>query len=189
MPLEKYSDQDLLLLIKEGNTSAFDELFIRHWETLYLKSFSLLRDPATCEDIVQDVFLKIWQNRNAIQISHFNSYLQASARNAAFKVLAKQKLETRHLNTISTLELLYHAEDEMDANELESQIMASLEHLPERCREVFVLSRFKNMSNSEIAKRLMLSNRTVENQLYRAIKHLREVLPYLLCWHITNGWH
>ncbi|AWW32886.1 RNA polymerase sigma-70 factor [Echinicola strongylocentroti] len=189
MPFDHYSDQELLVLIKEGNTFAFDELFNRHWETLYLKSFSLLRDPATSEDIVQDVFLKIWQNRDTIQINHFNSYLQTSARNGAFKILAKQKLETRHLNTISTLELLYHAEDEMDAKELESQVLDSLEHLPERCREIFILSRFNNMSNSEIAKKLMLSNRTVENQLYRAIKHLREVLPYLLCWHISNGWY
>ncbi|GGF24674.1 RNA polymerase sigma-70 factor [Echinicola rosea] len=189
MTLDHCSDQELLLLVKEGNTLAFDELFNRHWEVLYLRSFSLLRDPATCEDIVQDVFLKIWQNRDTIQISHFNSYLQTSARNGALKFLAKQKLEARHLNTISTLELLYHTEDEMDAKELESEVLASLEHLPKRCREIFVLSRFNNMSNGEIAKKLMLSHRTVENQLYRAIKHLREVLPHILCWHIFNGWY
>lgn len=186
MPLDQYSDQELLLLIKKGNTLAFDELFNRHWESLYLRSFSLLRDPATCEDIVQDVFLKIWQNRASLQIDLVNSYLRTSARNGAFKVLAKQKLETRHLNTISTLELLYNTEDEMDAKELESQILASLEHLPERCREIFELSRFQHMSNSEIAKKLKLSIRTVENQLYRAVKHLREVLPYLLAWYISN---
>ncbi|MBD8489165.1 RNA polymerase sigma-70 factor [Echinicola sp. CAU 1574] len=189
MPFDESPDQELLLLIKKGDTAAFDMLFNRHWETLYLKTFSLLRDPETCEDIIQDVFLRIWQNRKSIKINHFNSYLQTSARNGAFKILAKRKLEANHLNTLTTLELLYNAEDEMNAKELESQIMASLEHLPDRCREIFLMSRFENMSNTEIAKKLTLSNRTVENQLHRAIKHLREVLPYLLCWHISNGWH
>ena len=189
MPFDEYPDQELLVLIKNGDASAFDTLFNRHWEALYLKAFSLLRDAETCEDIIQDVFLRIWQNRASIEITHFSSYLRASARNGVFKVLAKKKLEANHLNTLTTLELLYHTEDEMNAKELESQIMASLEHLPDRCREIFVMSRFENMSNSEIAQKLTLSSRTVENQLYRAIKHLREILPYLLCWHISNGWH
>lgn len=186
MQLDLLSDLELLSLIQKGNTQAYETIFNRHWESVYLKSFSILRDSKSSEDIVQDVFLRLWKNRKKIRILHFENYLHASVRNGSLKSLARNKLADRHLNTLSTLEFVSTTEEELNAKELESLIFSSLEELPDRCKEIFLLSRFENKSNSEIAKSLKISQRTVENQLYRAVKHLREILPYLLYLQIST---
>nr|WP_245405113.1 RNA polymerase sigma-70 factor [Algoriphagus sp. AGSA1] len=167
-------------MIKQSNHIAFHEFYQRHWEQLYLRAFSILQDSDASEDIVQDVFLEIWNKRTDLNIDKPSQYLFTCVKHAIFKVLQKQKLKERHLHTLNSIDLLVQAEASMDTQEIEQAILNHLDQLPGRCKEIFVMSRFENMSNREIALKLGISTKTVENQIYRALKSLKSLIPQLL---------
>lgn len=167
-------------MIKQSNHIAFHEFYQRHWEHLYLRAFSILQNSDVSEDIVQDVFLEIWNRRIDLNIEKPSQYLFTCVKYAIFKVLQKQKLKERHLNTLNSIDLLVQAEASMDTQEIEQAILDHLDLLPGRCKEIFVMSRFENMSNREIALKLGISTKTVENQIYRALKSLKSLIPQLL---------
>ncbi|MCE7055193.1 RNA polymerase sigma-70 factor [Algoriphagus sp. AGSA1] len=178
--MKNLQDSVLIKMIKQSNHIAFHEFYQRHWEQLYLRAFSILQDSDASEDIVQDVFLEIWNKRTDLNIDKPSQYLFTCVKHAIFKVLQKQKLKERHLHTLNSIDLLVQAEASMDTQEIEQAILNHLDQLPGRCKEIFVMSRFENMSNREIALKLGISTKTVENQIYRALKSLKSLIPQLL---------
>lgn len=177
-------DTTLFELMKADHSGAFDTLYNRHWESLYLRCYSVLKDQTACEDIVQEVFYQVWKTRKGLVVHQPGGYLHMSVRNGVFKVLQSKKLEEKHLHTLTTVELLNKTEEDLDVKEMETRILAYLEDLPDKCREIFYLSRFEDLSNKEIAQKLQISTRTVENQIHRALKHLKKLLPHLMLWHL-----
>ncbi|WP_192348658.1 RNA polymerase sigma factor [Algoriphagus sp. Y33] len=178
--MKNLQDGILIEMIKQSNHLAFHEFYQRHWEHLFLKAFSILQDSSISEDIVQDVFLEIWNRRTDLNIEKPSQYLFTCVKHAVFKVLQKEKLKERHLNALNSIDLLVQAEASMDTREIEQAILNHLDRLPERCKEIFVMSRFENMSNPEIALKLGINTKTVENQIYRALKSLKTLMPQLL---------
>lgn len=171
--LNSLSDQELLSRIEGGDTMAYQEIFNRYWKNLYSYAFNILKEKTLTEDTVQEVFINVWQNRGKTDITSLGSYLIVATRNGAFKKLRDEHLTIQHVEVLE--HILWHREleDGHGYTELEYVIELASKELPERRREIFHLSRIENYSITEIAKKLNISKRTVENQLHLALKHIR----------------
>jgi len=179
-PLE--SDENLLVRLNEGNSQAFSQIYEKFWKRLYLSAFSILRDSQACEDIVQDIFVQLWMNRENQSISSLRSYLHSAIRYQVFKVIRSggiyEGLWQEILHTTQRSEI----EDLLEEKELALRLEHAIQRLPPKCRQVFVMSRMQAMSIKQIAEKLHVSTRTIENHLSYALRHLRVEFGDLLFW-------
>jgi RNA polymerase sigma-70 factor (family 1) len=167
------SDEQLLQLLQRDSRPAFNELYFRHWENLYRAAYNLLRDEDSAKDIVQEVFFSIWKKRHTQQIRQLSAYLFQAVKFQVARQLREGKLLDSHVEQFGHLHAMNTTEEALHASELDTLLETTLDKLPERCRAVFYLSRFEQLSNKEIAQRLNLSTRTVEWHISNALKHLR----------------
>lgn len=185
MSFENAHMSDILEAIGKGDKKAFERLFMEWYVRLCVYAESIVRDPDAAEDLVQNVFCRLWEKRGIVNIHESaKAYLYRATYNACLNVLKHEKVrlaffefleaqENKHENNVE------HFFDEENRNAVIREINRAIETLPEQCREIFVLSRFAGKKSLEIAEMLNLSVRTVEVQLYRAMKRLREELAYL----------
>jgi len=181
MHLNNCSDSELWEEITRNNPKAFETLFERYWSVIYGTAFSYLKDRETCSEIVQDIFLNIWQKRSEFKIGCLKNYLTSAARYHVYKKLkAKKSSAILYIENYDHFTIINNGTDRVDENitylELEKTVETSLSDLPKRCREIFLLSRMSNLTNDEIAQQLGISKRTVENQITTALKFLRSIL-------------
>lgn len=183
MPVNSPSDAILLNLIKAGDLDSFNILFERYWEKLYATVFSVCPDNEVCSEIVHDIFLNLWLKRDKLEIEYFKGYITASARYQVYRHLKNVKrksIEYREDLDFGNLVAVNDGESNIRYRELERKVEEELEELPSRCREIFTLSRMQQLTNDEIATRLDISKRTVENQLTFALRHLRISIRHFL---------
>ncbi|WP_190809555.1 RNA polymerase sigma-70 factor [Flagellimonas sp. S3867] len=168
----------LLAEFKKGNKKAFKKLFELFWEPMFINAKSIVLDEDVAKDIVQEIWLNLWQKREHSTIKNFEAYIFRSVTNGCFKYLRDHKLKTTHLQAIEALELPTESNVENQHNLDQTQfiIEKSLTELPPRCQQIFRLSRMEAASNEEIAKRLGISKRSVENQMSIALKSIRQNL-------------
>lgn len=171
--------------IQEDNQVAFNQVFNSYWKPLYAYTYNILLDSESTEDVLQDVFIKIWTKRKDIEIIDLKSYLFNSARNNAISKLRQDKFTYVHEEVLKDLEMISEVYEEVDYLELKGTIEKSLEKLPPRCRDIFRMSRFEGCSITEIAIHFDISHRTVENQLHVALKHLKSVLKQELFFFVN----
>ena len=171
----KSTDSELWHAVTTDNQSAFNMLFDRYWISLYKTAHYYLNDPDICSEVVNDVFVSIWKRRNELEIISFFTFMQTSVRYQIYKHRRAVKLKIVFQEEVIADELneLNHGETRILLNELNQELYVHLNQLPKRCQEIFELSRFDHLSNNDIAVRLNISKRTVENQLALALKHLR----------------
>jgi RNA polymerase sigma-70 factor (ECF subfamily) len=177
------SDKILLNLMREGDSASFNALFDRYWEMLYATVFSVCSDREVCSEIVHDIFLNLWLKREKLQIESFKAYIVASARYHVYrhvKNARRKSLEYREDLEYSSRVSMNDGELNIHYQDLEKSVDKELEELPRRCKEIFTLSRREQLSNDEIATRLDISKRTVENQLTHALRHLRLSMKHFL---------
>jgi len=177
------SDKILLNQMKDGDSASFNTLFDRYWEMLYSTVFSVCSDREVCSEIVHDIFLNLWLKREKLQIETFKAYILASARYHVYrhvKNARKNSLEYRDDLEYASQSALNEGELNIRYQDLEKSVDRELEELPRRCKEIFTLSRREQLSNDEIATRLDISKRTVENQLTHALRHLRLSMRHFL---------
>lgn|SRR5690606_22748050 len=179
MNIYKFLPDDVLLrLIKRSDQQAFSTIYDRHWERLFATAYRHIRDVPTCEDVVHDVFLSFWKNRMSSDIRALGPYLASAIKFQTITVLRKKIRETVVENHEDVAQLTLQDPD-MDPSELLHQrymmdiLQERLRDLPPRCQLIFRLSRLEHMRNQEIAQQLAISQRTVENQLSKAMRHLR----------------
>ncbi|WP_316785670.1 RNA polymerase sigma-70 factor [Pedobacter frigiditerrae] len=165
---------DLYVVINENQVPAFTNFYTQFFQKLLLTSDKYVEDVFIAEEIVQDVFLKIWEDPEGLnEIKSINSYLYRSVINASINYLNRQKnIERHHLKIASNYseESLVELDEE---NELIVLINNEIEKLPAQCKKVFKLSRFEHLKYKEIANLLDISERTVENHIANALKLLR----------------
>lgn len=166
--------------VKEGNIQAFETLFRAYYEPLCRLAFGFVKDQDTSEEIVQDFFFNYWKNREEINIKiSVKAYLYYAVKNASLKHLGRQDVRRRYaervLNeSVETQQVL--VTDEIGAREMQKEIDEALATLPERCRVIFKMSRYEGLKYQEIAEELSVSVKTVEADMTRTLKLLRERL-------------
>lgn len=173
---DEHISSSLIAKFRDGDMKAFRRVYDFYCKPLYRFAYSYLKDSFEAEEIVQDVFLKIWENREDIDLDKsFKSYLYRITVNKIFNELkhrvVKQKYEQHVLNIPQPSG--DSPESSIQFQELNSKLEHLLAKLPEQQRTIFIMSRWKGLSNTEIADKLNLSIRTVENQIYRAAKFIK----------------
>lgn len=169
--------------IAEGSTESFEKLFNFYCQLLINFSRRYVLDKQAAENIVQDIFVKVWTNRASLDPDKsIKSYLYTSVKNESLKYLRHLDVERRSADKlVSSDSLGNNPENQLDHSELENKINDAIAGLPEKCREIFSMNRFDNLKYTEIAEILNISVKTVETQMGRALKKLREALkPFLI---------
>lgn len=181
--LGKLTDQQLTIHLKSGDSAAFTEIFQRYKAILYTHAFRMLEDQQESEDVVQEVFLTLWQNHQTLEISGaLSSYLYIAVRNRIYKVFAHQKVARRYLDSLDAfLESgQSFSDDKLIEKELTAIIDQEISALPEKMRQAYLLSRDGEHTYREIGEKLGISEKTVRNQVYNAIKILKtKISPFL----------
>jgi len=176
-------DSDILLAIRQGNERVFETVFKKHYQALCNYACGILKDMDDAEEVVQSIFLKFWEQRAEIEINvSLKSYLYRAVHNTCLNRLKHLKIQETYRQYVGDYLENTHdsATDILDKVELESRIGDALEKLPEQCRLIFKMSRFEELKYQEIADRLGLSIKTVENQIGKALKIMRtELADYL----------
>ena len=172
----RLKEQYILRKIRKGDLAAFEDLFHTNYPGMCSYSESLVKREDVAEEIVQDVFLNIWKNRENLRIvTSLHNYLYRSVFNNSMMYLRKSQKESRL--DMRWAEETQQGEDpgeEMNARELNALIIYTLEGLPERTREIFSMSRFEGLKYEEIAGKLSISVKTVEANMGKALKALRD---------------
>ena len=164
--------------LKEGNKKAFCQLFELYWEPMFVTAKSYLLNDDLAKDIVQNIWVKLWTERERLEIVNFEPYVLRAVKNNCFKYLRDNKFSPYQLEIIESLQLVSKSKVENQHNLCKTQfvIEKSLHQLSPRCRQIFKLSRIDEYSNEEIAKHLGISKRSVENQVSKALKYIRHNL-------------
>jgi len=171
-----YSDTEILEGIKKGNLKIFEQLFRDYYKQLCNFANKYLQSYDSAEEVVQDIFYQIWKKRNEITIkSSLKSYLYTSVKNNCFQQIRVHNLDLKYETYYKTH---YNDEgfdpaDELKAKELNEIISNALNTLPEKCRQIFEMSRYEGLKYHEIANKLSISIKTVEANMGKALKHFR----------------
>lgn len=167
------SDNELLLTFKSGDIRAFEVLFNRHWRSFFVIASKILEDEQLAEDAIQEAFVSLYENAAKREINHVKSYLYQAVKYQCFMQLRAGKISAKHLMRLGVVHSANDVEEYINATELENILNHRIESLPEKCREIFYLSRYELLSNKKIAEQLKISQKTVEHQLTKALKKLR----------------
>lgn len=174
---EKGTLENIKYIVDKGHTKAFADYYTQYFKKLLIESDKYVKDIQVAEEIVQDVFLKIWERSVDLdQIQSLKSYLYRSVINSSINYVNRQKNLEQHHQKIAA-EFTQQDLDQLDEeNELIILLFKEIDKLPPKCREVFKLNRFEHLKYKEIALRLDISEKTVENHIANALKTLRETM-------------
>lgn len=155
----------------------FQKLFEEYYASLVLFAYNYVKDQDEAEEMVQEVFTNVWIKAETIAItSSVRSYLYGCVRNASLNHLKHQKIVNQYQSHQLATASDSFEETPLELEELQQKLRAALDKIPAKCREVFELNRFEGLRYKEIAAQLNLSLKTVENQMGKALKILREEL-------------
>ena len=172
-------DKEIVRRIRQGDIKQFESLFRSSYVSLVRYAKSLINDHDEAEEIVQDLFFRLWQDRDKIEIkSSLNGYLFRSVHNRCLHHIDHARVVERHAVMMS-----YKQTDSQDSpsdilhyKELQIKIAAILKKLPERCGTIFYMNRFEGLKYTEIAEKLSVSVKTVESNMGKALKEFRKEL-------------
>lgn len=184
----EWKDADIIRLLKERNEEVFGQVFKDNFKDLRRYAFSFVQEQELAEDIVQNVFYKLWERMDVLNFSDsLAAYLYRAVYNESLNALKHSKVKRVYQKYIHR-----HMKDQTDPaahkkvqlNELEQRLRAAINELPEQCRAIFQMSRFEDLRYRDIGDRLGISVKTVENQMGKALRILRgklvDFLPLLL---------
>lgn len=177
----KVQDKLLVRQLQDGNSHVFDVIYDKYWDSVYSAAYKRLKDADYAQDITQDIFLQLWLRRKELVIDNLSSYLFTAVRNNVYKWLEK---EQKYTPISELLEQLCTAKDQTDAGIIRKEFMIYYEALintltPSR-QEIFRMRFHEDLSTAEIAKKLKISRKTVQNQLGRSIAQLRQSMGLLM---------
>ena len=172
-------DEQIAQLLAKRDEAAFEQVFKTHYRNLHAYAFTILKDEDEAEETVQQVFYKLWERSDNLNFSgSIAAYLYRAVHNESLNSIKHQKVKANY-----QLHVAYSMKNKSEQEqtkwtekELEGQFRKALNELPEQCRTVFQLSRFENLKYKEIAEKLDISIKTVENHMGKALKLLRTKL-------------
>lgn len=159
-----------------GSQRAFQQIYDLYWEDLYAYAARILDEPAEVEDIVQEVFVKLWGIRDSLgHVDSLKAYLLVMARNSVLKYLSRHKGRMLYGESIAAFARDYSEDPEQTyvANQLSAVIDAEIATLPNKMQQIFILSRKQQLSHKEIAELLDISDQTVKKQINNSLRYLK----------------
>ncbi|QNL50464.1 RNA polymerase sigma-70 factor [Olivibacter sp. SDN3] len=176
------SDSELVDLLKKDDSEAFTAIYDRYWQKMLLVAKHKVDCLEDAEEIVQDIFVGLWQRRANLEIkTALNHYLAVAVKYAVIKWLDKQHSKQRYLKQLGKQAYVDHStQQQLSFNELKEQLAVWVNELPEKCRLVYRLSREEGLPQKKIATVLSLSEKTVEAHLGKATKFLKSKLAHML---------
>jgi RNA polymerase sigma-70 factor, ECF subfamily len=179
---QSLTEHELLDALRGSSRAAFDTIFRAHYARLVTAALSILGDPDAAEEVVQDVMLELWRRRATVSIeTTLVAYLYRATRNRALNVVRHNRVVQRAVPVIGGHTATPAvAEQDMREHEIDAAVRAAVSSLPERCRETFELSRVHGLKYTEIATVMGTSVKTVEAQMGKALRLLREQLTHYL---------
>ncbi|TCC99558.1 RNA polymerase sigma factor [Pedobacter hiemivivus] len=184
----KFSEEQLATLLREGDHLAFTEIYNRFFEVLYMHAFRRLNDDDEAKDLVQEMFVGLWDKRKLQDLSkNLSSYLYTRIRSRILDKFRREKISGRYMDFLASYSKLDHASTDHKVRErdLKQLIEKEIYALPEPVRAIFILSRKEHLSHKEIAEVMDMTEQGVKSQVKRALKILRAKLgfySYLLCF-------
>ena len=174
-------DVELVALMKANDHIAFNEIYNRYWKFLLQAVYQVSRHRANSLDVCQTVFLWFWENRANIQVTaSLKGYLYNAVKFKLANLIRNGKVRETLFDDLEIIDIHTYKSNELELKQLQDFIHQLVHELPVRCREVFLLSRNKQLSHKEIANRLGISEKTVEDHITRAIGKLRGPLERLV---------
>lgn len=184
--LRAYTDKELLTALKQGNERAFDEIFRRYWNKAFEVAYGKVKSKIQAEEIVQDIFMDLWNKRDSLAIESFSKYLFTSIKYQALNKIRSQIVHQKYWDYYkafipqvdNTTEKTVHFHDLLDT------IEKRLDQLPKKTKAIFYMNKLEGKSLKEIARILKLSEKAIEYHLSRSLKelkvYLRNTLLFLL---------
>lgn len=179
--LEMQLPENILESVRNGDERAFEQLFRALYAPLCGYATKLLGTSNDAEEVVQAVFFKLWERRSDLNIeTSFKAYIYRAVHNACLNQLKHEKVKQQYAAHVKATQVEGIADDVLEQKELEQEIGRAIAQLPEKCREVFELNRSEGLKYKEVAQLLNISEKTVENQMGKALKLLRGKLSKYL---------
>ncbi|WP_237028663.1 RNA polymerase sigma factor [Pedobacter steynii] len=175
----EFTDSELVRLVKDRNHQAFAEIYNRYAVLMFYKVNQMLRDEEPSKDLVQDLFVALWDKPELIQEdNNIAGYLYVGARNRVLKFIQRNKLKNDHIASLAKYasEISLETIQDIDERELKIIVQREIDNLPPKMKLIFEMSRKDNLSHAEIAGKLGLSDQTVKKQVNNALKILRSKL-------------
>ncbi|HUX56168.1 MAG TPA: RNA polymerase sigma-70 factor [Bacteroidales bacterium] len=171
------SENQLIKKLSKGNIQAFNTLFRAYSPLLYRFAYGYLKSCPDSEEVVQEVFLKIWEKHKELKDNFsFKSYLFSIAFNLILKHFRRSEYFKRYINSGISNDFDTQTSDKVNYDSLHEYIKELANKLPEKRRDIFIKSRFEGLKVNEISEILKISHKTVENQLTSALKFIRDNL-------------
>jgi RNA polymerase sigma-70 factor (family 1) len=176
----QHTDEALIAYLKEGDVRAFEEIYNRHWDKLYSVAYHQLGSKEEAEQLVQEVFEKLWKRRTELTINHLGVYLVVSIKNLAVNFIKAQITFRKYQEYLIFQEIQqnYQGQDIVNYNDLAQAVENVMKQLPEKTAEIFRLSRFENQSNKDIAAQLHLTEKAVEYHITKSLKFFKTHLKH-----------
>lgn len=172
--LDTLSDAALAARLRSCDKAAFDVVYERYWLKLYRVARHIVEDSIAAEDITQDVFVSFWEKASRQEVLNIEAYLYQMVKYRCFMHLRSGAISRKHLDRFaSILTSQVSMEEDFEVREIAAAVDLAIASLPEKCREVYQLSRVEELPNKKIAEKLHISPKTVENQITKALRHLR----------------
>lgn len=168
------SDEKIIQLLRNNEEDGLTLLFKKYWSPLFIVAHNVFQDKEACEDIVQEIFVRIWEKRNNLEIkASLKAYLYACVKYEVYRQL-KKSYSKQEIND----ELINALEEQPTTRQVEYKQLVEgvsfvINNLPPKCKEVYHLSRNESLSHKDIAGKMNISTKTVENHITKALKHLR----------------
>jgi RNA polymerase sigma-70 factor (family 1) len=174
---ETYQDNELVHLLLQDDKNAFDELYRRYWPILFNAAFKRLKSTDRSKDITQEVFIDLWLRRGRVRIENIQAYLLTAVRFQVLKLISQEKSSTSFIEPFENMAVSsFNADGEIIDKELFHLFETWLNTLPGKRKAIFVMHYIDKLSTKEIAERLDISQKTVQNQLGNAVQGLRSSL-------------
>jgi RNA polymerase sigma-70 factor (ECF subfamily) len=184
-------EKQVITQVVTGDLSTFEMVFRDYYKPLVRYGTTFLKDSDEAEDIVQQVFVSLWEKRTQLDIhTSIRAVLYKSVQNACLNKIKHLKIRNNYTEELKATVAYEDSSDPAQVNELNERIRVAMETMPEQCGRIFKMSRFEQLRYQEIADQLGLSVKTVENQMGKALKIVREelkdYLPLLILFFIQT---
>ncbi len=172
----KFTDSELTQLLYEDEEFAFDEIYKRYAHKMYIYAHNVVGKKQACDDMIQNIYLDVWRKRKENKINNLSAYLFRAIKYQIFNYIRSNTISNENLTRLSLIQDSADCNNSLEYEELERKIKNCIDKLPDRCKHIFLLSRFENKTNKEIAKELDISVQGVKNQISKALKIIRKKL-------------